>query len=250
MARTFKKRDTWKDMDAACGVLYASTYSNGSVVAFDADEGKVLRTYTGMQTAEGVAVDVASGQLFVADRYGSRIMVFDLQTCAVTRSLAKGELAEPHGIAFENGLLYIADHRNKKLRALDTITDEFLWATEGSILHPSGIAVDDTCVYATLYTGACIGCFDKCSGAFLSQISPGIQNPQGLKLLGTNFLLVAESGNDVVRVVDKTLGATVRIFQTTHACDAVAVDGYNVFMAGHWNKPGYIHVYTVGSGAS
>jgi sugar lactone lactonase YvrE len=190
----------------------------------------------------GVAVDVR-GNLYIADTNAGRIREVDssgiITTVAGTDTrgysgdggmATSAELADPAGVTFDaSGNLYIADLANNRIRKIDshgTITtvaggDVGDNGTEQSALldNPSGVAFDaNGNLYVADYDNNRIRKIDAkgiittvagngtlgYSGDGGLATSAGLYYPIRVTLDGSGNLYIADSGNNVIRKVDRT----------------------------------------------
>ena len=142
-----------------------------------------------LSSPESVAVDLA-GNLFVADTFNSRIRRVELATGTIATVAGNGEygfsgdggpateaaLADPSGIAVDsNGNLYIADSTNNRVRFVDA-TNGFITTIAGD--GDLGFSGDDG-----------------------PASSASLYNPGGVAFDGSGNLLIADTGNNVIRQV-------------------------------------------------
>lgn len=218
----------------AQGNLYVSVPASNAVRKYSA-AGQLLGSISVLRPA-GLAVD-ASGNIYVcsanfksqANKNAVRIFNADLVNTG-SLGIGEGEFAKPIDVAIDgNGRIYVVDAGNHKIKVFDAAGNFAFGAfgnAAGSLNKPMGIAINDAAgeLYVTdrpAYTdangttvGARIQVFDK-NGAFkrsFGQFGTGIgqiQSPQGIAVDGAGSLYVADSGQNVVHVLNPADGSAV-----------------------------------------
>ncbi|HYM59277.1 MAG TPA: IPT/TIG domain-containing protein, partial [Thermoanaerobaculia bacterium] len=186
--------------DASRNLIYVADTQSDSVKKIAAD-GTVSTFATGLANPMGLAVD-ASGNVYVSDSGNNKIREITpagaMTTIAGTGqvgstngSALQAKFNQPNGLAISStGALYIADQKNHLIRKLENgVVSTVAGSTNGALDGPA--------------------------------LSAKFTEPRGIAFDGDGNLLVADSNNDLIRLV--TLGANPAV--TT--------------IAGHGN-PGYL----------
>jgi sugar lactone lactonase YvrE len=176
----------------------------------------------------GVAV-AADGRVLVADTYNDRIRV--IETNGIVRTLAGSgrpgasdgvadgaSFDTPTGLAIDaRGVVYVADTGNGVVRTVDMEgrTATPAWAHGDGFYHPLGVAVGgDGELYVADEGGRLVaispdGTIRRLAGAGVGfhdgeGSSARFRRPSGVALLRPGFLVVADAGNALVRLVAAT----------------------------------------------
>lgn len=199
----------------ATGTLYVADTGNNAIRRI-APGGLVSTIATGLNAPIGIALD-PRGQLVVADTYNDRIAVVDPGGPVRVLPIAV-PLDTPSSIAIDaGGTLYIADTGNNLVRVVppagDVITLDGLGV--GGLRRPTGVAVD--AAGALYVTDESARLFEWTPGAGFGDLrviagsGAGFENgvgaaarfrqPAGLASIEPGRLVVADSGNGLVRSV-------------------------------------------------
>jgi murein DD-endopeptidase MepM/ murein hydrolase activator NlpD len=172
---------------------------------------------TGLSGPVGIAIDGA-GRIFVSDTYNDRIVTLDADGVASPLALDVS-LDTPTGIAVDStGTLYVADTGNNVVRAIDRSgLSATIDAYEiGGFQRPIGVAADTAgTLYVTDEAARVIAVPRLGYGArVIAGSSPGFQNgrgldaqfrrPTGIAALEPGRLVVADSGNALLRSITAT----------------------------------------------
>jgi len=186
-----------------------STFA-GDRVAGDRDGGTTDARFNG---PIGVTVD-AAGRVIVADTYNDRIRAIDRDGSVRTLAADAG-FHTPTGIATDaSGNIYVADTGNGIVRVIDpagVVTTPGLSAMAG-LSSPIGIAIGaDGVVYVTDERGAVIEVAADGSTRTLAGSTRGFSDgfgpdarfrgPAGIAIAGPGRLIVADTGNQLIRLV-------------------------------------------------
>ncbi|HET7218004.1 MAG TPA: hypothetical protein VFJ02_08140 [Vicinamibacterales bacterium] len=182
----------------------------------------------------GVAVD-ASGRVIVADTYNDRVRAIAADG-TVTTIAGAGEpgaidgaaldarFDTPCGVAVDRaGRIYVADTGNGVIRVIDggQVTTPVAALPDG-LVRPIGIAVGvNGDVYVTDDRGLVIELYPGGESRIVAGSIPGFRdgggggarfrNPSGLTLADEGRLVVADTGNAVVRLVEAPSRAAIRL---------------------------------------
>lgn len=218
----------------AQGNLYVSVPASNAVRKYSA-AGQPLGSISVPRPA-GLAVD-ASGNIYVCSvNYKSRanknsVLIFNADLVNTgSLGIGAGEFSKPIDVAIDgNGRIYVVDAGSHKIKVFDAAGNFAFGAfgnAAGMFNKPIGIAINDAAgeLYVTdrpAYTdangttvGARIQVFDK-NGAFkrsFGKFGAGvgqIQSPQGIAVDGAGTLYVADSGQNVVHVLNPADGSAV-----------------------------------------
>lgn len=200
------------------GVIYVADTGNDAVRRVTPD-GQVTTVATGLNGPMGVAVD-GDGRLLVADTYHDRIAVVDANG-TVTPLAIDAPLDTPTAIAVgDDGTIYVADTGNNVVRVIgaggSVVTLDAYDA--GGLQRPLGVAVDAAgTLYVTDDAGRLIEILQSASGStarLLAGQGTGYRNgpghdaqfrrPAGIAALEPGRLVVADSGNALLRTVVST----------------------------------------------
>ena len=196
---------------AQIGVGSLGVFTPGVINTVAGDQNWLYRGDGGPATASsiflpyGVAVD-AAGNLFIADSNNNRIRRVDASTGDISTYAGNGNsgpfgdggpatsasLSTPTSITLDGaGNVYFADNGNNAIRRIDSITH--IITTVAGTLGTSGTSGDGG--YAT---------------------HAKLNSPNGVALDGQGHLYIADSANNVVRVVDLNAG-TINLFAGSYS---------------------------------
>ncbi len=198
-------------IDPSGAIVVADTGSNS--IKRVSPHGQVSTIATGLNGPVGVAVD-RSGRTIVADTYNDRICIIEHD--GTIRVLASGAaLDTPSGVAVDtSGTIYIADTGSGTIQTISPDgTSSTIDVLSDSIVHPIGIAVGDAReIYVTDERGRVL----EVQRSGLSRVLAGsasgfadgagadaqFRRPSGLALAGPARLVVADTGNALVRLIE------------------------------------------------
>jgi hypothetical protein len=199
------------------GTLFVADTGNDAIRRVTRD-GHVSTVATGLKGPIGVAVG-RSGQLIVADTYNDRLVSIDVEGQLRPIDLDV-VLDTPTGVAIDgSGTVYVADTGNHVVRAIaeHSVVTTFDAASIGGLRHPAAVAVDASgTLYVTDESSRVIEIrADTAEARVVAGSSPGFRNglgsdaafryPAGLVSIAPGRLIVADSGNGLVRSVTATV---------------------------------------------
>ena len=209
-----------------------STLAGAGGFGFSGDHG--LATTAKLNSPYGVAWDAKRNQVYIADTLNNRVRVVD-KTGTIT-TLVGAPLLQPRGLAVNGDGLYIADTQNNVVRRYDLVSGALstvgtgvagfvdgVLATAAQLKMPSGLAFDDKAnlfiadtgnnairelsvtdhVLRTVAGTGKAGEFGDRGPAILAQLS----SPTGVAVRSNGDVVIADSGNNLIRVLEGTLSA-------------------------------------------
>ncbi|HXN02695.1 MAG TPA: choice-of-anchor D domain-containing protein [Candidatus Dormibacteraeota bacterium] len=209
-----------------------STLAGAGGFGFSGDHG--LATTAKLNSPYGVAWDAKRNQVYIADTLNNRVRVVD-KTGTIT-TLVGAPLLQPRGLAVNGDGLYIADTYNNVVRRYDLVSGALstvgtgvagfvdgVLATAAQLKMPSGLAFDDKAnlfiadtgnnairelsvtdhVLRTVAGTGKAGEFGDRGPAILAQLS----SPTGVAVRSNGDVVIADSGNNLIRVLEGTLSA-------------------------------------------
>ena len=210
-----------------------STLAGAGGFGFSGDHG--LATTAKLNSPYGVAWDAKRNQVYIADTLNNRVRVVD-KTGTIT-TLVGAPLLQPRGLAVNGDGLYIADTYNNVIRRYDLVSGALttvagtgvsgyvdgVLATAALLKMPSGLAFDDKAnlfiadtgnntirelsvtdhVLRTVAGTGKAGEFGDAGPAILAQLS----SPTGVAVRSNGDVVIADSGNSLIRVLEGTLSA-------------------------------------------
>ena len=246
-------------LDAA-GNLYISDSSKNVVVKVEKASGQLsllagsggsghadgTGTAAMFSAPEGMAYSAVTGELYVADRLNNRIRAINVATTTVSTlagtgvqgATADGDLATtsalnwPTDVALDAmGNLYFTDANNHKVRALCRV---------------SGTYFGDGMIAGNLYTVAGTGTAGYPATEGVAATGSPLNSPQGLALDATGNVLIADTMNNRVRMVDRTSGVITPVigFQSGSGIGLGALG--SDFGTARLSRPGSVAVSTTG----
>ena len=209
-----------------------STLAGAGGFGFSGDHG--LATTAKLNSPYGVAWDAKRNQVYIADTLNNRVRVVN-KTGTIT-TLVGAPLLQPRGLAVNGDGLYIADTQNNVVRRYDLVSGALstvgtgvagfvdgVLATAAQLKMPSGLAFDDKAnlfiadtgnnairelsvtdhVLRTVAGTGKAGEFGDRGPAILAQLS----SPTGVAVRSNGDVVIADSGNNLIRVLEGTLSA-------------------------------------------
>ena len=211
-----------------------STIAGAGGFGFSGDGGRA--TAAKLNSPYGVAWDPKRNQVYIADTLNNRVRVVD-STGTIT-TLVAAPLQQPRGLAVNGDGLYIADTYNNVVRRFDLVSHALtvvagtgvagyvdgVVATSALLKMPSGLAFDDRANLYIADTGNNVvrelsvtdkilrtvagttkaGEFGDGGPAILAQLS----SPTSVAVRSNGDVVIADSGNNLIRVLEGTLSAT------------------------------------------
>lgn len=177
-----------RKIDAKTGII--STFAGNGRGAFSGDGGLAINA--SLNNPNKIDFDLA-GNLLIADTDNDRIRIVDIKTGNIATFAGNGirgfsgdggsaqsaSLATPKGITVApNGAVLIADTGNNRIRVVD----------KGMILTIAGNGMSGPVV----------------DGELANRVSVG--RPEDVDLDGSNNLLIADTANDLIRIVNRNSG--------------------------------------------
>lgn len=215
-------------LDEARNRLYVSESGKHRIQIFDL-QGNSLGNFGALGSADGqfsgprgLTLD-AGGRLYVADSGNSRIQVFSV-TGAPTfvnrfgaNGSGDGQLVYPSGVAVDSQLqVFVADAGNNRVQRFtpDSSTAPAIWNFSG------WIGSKDPNISTPGWLAGGSGLASNASGAFRS--------PYGVGLAGDNRLLIADTNNNRIQILDAQTGLFVSVI------------GASGITSGQYNQPLFV----------
>ncbi|HEX9095422.1 MAG TPA: choice-of-anchor D domain-containing protein [Candidatus Dormibacteraeota bacterium] len=211
-----------------------STIAGAGGFGFSGDGGQA--TAAKLNSPYGVAWDSKRNQLYIADTLNNRVRV--VNSTGTISTLVGAPLLQPRGLAVNGDGLYIADTYNNVVRRFDLGSHALTTAagtgvagyvngvkgTAALLRMPTGLAFDDRAnlyiadtgnntirelsvtdnVLRTVAGTGKAGAFGDGGPAILAQLS----SPTGVAVRSNGDVVIADSGNNLIRVLEGTLSAT------------------------------------------
>lgn len=206
-------------VDAAGAVYVAET--GGNAIRKVASDGTVSTVAEGFNGPIGIAVDRA-GRLIVADTYNDRIRAVGAD--GRVSDLTGDYFDTPCGVAVdEAGIVYVAETGAGAVRTIapSGVVGVVEPLPYDGLFRPTGIAVaPDGAIYATDERGRIVEIRPGVSARTLVGSTAGfadgegadarLRSPSGIAVAGVGRLVVADSRNAVIRLVEATSRAALR----------------------------------------
>jgi sugar lactone lactonase YvrE len=210
-----------------------STIAGTGSFGFSGDHG--LATAAKLNSPYGVAWDPKRNQVYIADTLNNRVRVVDSSGTITT--LVGAPLLQPRALAVNGDGLYIADTYNNVVRRFDLVSGALttvagtgvagyvdgVLGTAALLRMPSGLAFDDRANLFIADTGnnavrelsvtdhmlrtvagtTKAGEFGDGGPAILAQLS----SPTGVAVRSNGDVVIADTGNNLIRVLEGTLSA-------------------------------------------
>jgi len=210
-----------------------STIAGTGGFGFSGDRG--LATAAKLNSPYGVAWDAKRNRVYIADTLNNRVRAVD-STGTIT-TLVNAPLVQPRGLAVSGDGLYIADTYNNVVRRFDLVSGALtsvagtgvagyvdgVLATAALLKMPSGLAFDDRAnlfiadtgnnavrelsvsdhILRTVAGTTKAGEFGDGGPAILAQL----WSPTGIAVRSNGDVLIGDSGNNLIRVLEGTLSA-------------------------------------------
>jgi sugar lactone lactonase YvrE len=211
-----------------------STIAGTGGFGFSGDHGAATKAK--LNSPYGVAWDARRNQVYIADTLNNRVRAVD--SAGTITTLVGAPLLQPRGLALTGDGLYIADTYNNVVRRYDLVSGALttvagtgaagyvdgVQATAALLKMPSGLAFDDRAnlfiadtgnnavrelsvsdhILRTVAGTGKAGEFGDGGPAILAQLS----SPTGVAVRSNGDVVIADSGNNLVRVLEGTLSAT------------------------------------------
>lgn len=162
-------------------------------------------------------VAVVDGTWYVADSGGSRVVTVDPTTGAVTPLAATG-LTDPRDLeldAADPSALWVVDTGGNRVVRLSRTGTQL--GTLTGLTQPYGLSNDATRVYVANTYANSVRAFNRNGTTAWTQTTCGglaFSRPRDTGLLDTGQVLVADTDNDRIAVLDPATGSCVRTFGT------------------------------------
>jgi DNA-binding beta-propeller fold protein YncE len=195
-----------------------------------------VATVAKLNSPYGVAWDAKRNEVYIADTLNNRVRA--VNSTGTISTLVGAPLLQPRGLAVNGDFLYIADTYNNVVRRFD-LSSHALTSVAGNgvagyvdgvqgtaalLRMPSGLAFDDRAnlyiadtgnnairelsvsdnVLRTVAGTGKAGGFGDGGPAILAQLS----SPTGVAVRSNGDVVIADSGNNLIRVLEGTLSAT------------------------------------------
>ena len=168
--------------------------------------------------------------LYIADSLNGRVRALDLASDTLT-TVAQG-LGEPRGLAVTpGGLLYIADTANGAIRSFDPVSSKVSTPLQaGKLQQPTGLALDaqgrlliadtgDNLVRSARFSAGHLADLTTVAGTGVAgalgdggpAVAAQLSSPFGVAVRDDGDVLIADTGNNLVRLVDGATGIITRI---------------------------------------
>lgn len=157
----------------------------------------------------GCVLNHAGTRLYVADRDNGVVRVLDLEK-NLTRTYAAG-LKQPVAVAIDaTNQVYVLNQGDGSVWLFDEFyPNDDPWLLGTNLASPTAMALDSKAnIYVTELGGA-VKRIDAVTLA-VTVVTSGLNRPQGIAILGSGFLAVSDTGNNILRFIDPTSGATVQ----------------------------------------
>jgi len=211
-----------------------STIAGAGGFGFSGDGGKA--TSAKLNSPYGVAWDSKRQQVYIADTLNNRVRVVD--GAGTISTLVAAPLVQPRGLAVNGDGLYIADTYNNVVRRFDLVSRTLttvagtgiagnvdgVLGTTALLRMPAGLAFDDRSNLYIADTGNNVvrelsvtdhvlrtvagtgkaGVSGDRGPAILAQLS----SPTSVAVRSNGDVVIADSGNNLIRVLEGTLSAT------------------------------------------
>jgi sugar lactone lactonase YvrE len=201
----------------AAGTVYVADTGNNAIRRVTRD-GSVSTVAVNLNGPLGITTD-GRGRLIASDSYNDRLVMIAGDGAVTPLSIA-APLDTPTALALDaSGTLYVADTGNDVIRAIapSGLVSTFDAGAVGGLRRPSGVTVDSSGVlYVTDASSRVIEISPALAGhaRVVAGFAPGFRNglgaeaqfrePAGLVALTPGRLIVADSGNGLVRRVTAT----------------------------------------------
>ena len=221
------------DSPSGAPTAVISTIAGAGGFGFSGDQG--LATAAKLNSPYGVAWDSKRNQVYIADTLNNRVRVVDSK--GIITTLVGAPLLQPRALAVNGEGLYIADTYNNVVRRFDLASNAMtvvagtgvagyvdgVAGTSALLKMPSGLAFDDKGnlfiadtgnnairelsvtdgVLRTVAGTSKAGEFGDGGPAILAQLS----SPTGVAVRSNGDVVIADSGNNLIRVLEGTLSA-------------------------------------------
>jgi sugar lactone lactonase YvrE len=236
-----------------------STIAGTGIFGYAGDQGAAATAK--LNSPYGIAWDAKRKLVYVADTLNGRVRTID--GAGIMRTLVGAPLNQPRGLAVNGDGLYIADTYNNVIRRFDLVTGSLTTVagkgpagysdgvpgTSALLRQPSGLAFDEKANLYIADTGNNVvrelaaadhvlrtvagtgkaGEFGDGGPAILAQLSA----PTAVAVRPNGDVVIADTGNNLVRVLEGTLSTT-----PAHNIHVEAGNGTASF-AGNGQKPGH-----------
>lgn len=162
-------------------------------------------------------VAIADGTWYVADSGGSRVVTVDPTTGAVAPVATTG-LTDPRDLevdAADPSALWVVDTGGDRVVRLSRTGQQL--GTFTGLTQPYGLTNDAARVYVANTYGNSVRAFTRAGATAWTQTTCGgvaFSRPRDVGLLDNGQVLVADTDNDRIAVLDQATGACVRTFGT------------------------------------
>jgi trimeric autotransporter adhesin len=208
------------DSPTASQTAVIRTVAGTGSFGFSGDQGAA--TSAKLNSPYGVAWDAKRNVVYVADTLNNRVRSID--SAGIIKTVVAAPLSQPRALAVNGDGLYIADTYNNVVRRLDLVSGALTTVVGAGLKQPSGLAFDDkanlyiadtgnnvirelTASDHTLHIVAGTGTpgeFGDGGPAILARLT----SPTGVAVRPNGDVVIADTGNNLVRVLEGTVSST------------------------------------------
>src|SRR5713101_651810 len=208
------------DNPGASQTAVISTEAGTGSFGFSGDQGPA--TAAKLNSPYAVAWDAKRNVVYVADTLNNRVRAID--GGGIIKTLVAAPLSQPRGLAISGDGLFIADTYNNVVRRFDLATGSLTTVVGAGLKQPSGLAFDDKANLYIADTGNNVvrelpasdhvlrvvagtgkaGEFGDGGPAILAQLA----SPTGVAVRPNGDVVIADTGNNLVRVLEGSLATT------------------------------------------
>ncbi len=226
---------TWSvGVDPALQEVFAANSSDGTVSIFSSADGSLKdKLSAGAKGTSVVAVNRATHVVYVSSgTLNGAVAAIDARTNQILSKISAGDT--PVGIAIdeEANRIFVASQHSGTIRVIDGYSNQVVATWHPPLGNVWKLAFDPALgrLYASV-PPTTIGSFsglevlDSSTGELLSQVSGGFSAPEDVAVNPkTHHVLVSDSGNGTVWVIDAASGTILNSYVTGTAAMGLAVD--------------------------